>query len=151
MNWPAMAGQQEMDFGMSSGKTSSEFSQTREMPSDASLADLWALMPPSSHQQGESGAVRVWSLDRRDVPRGVSLMPNTSEWPNDADVCLSSLSEVLETGEVPPRYFLSAEACTGILRRAEKRGKKLPEQLQHALLQVVQAAGLNAPQLSTSR
>ena len=46
---------------------------------------------------------------------------NTLEWPSDAAVC--SLSDVLETGEVPQRYFLSATACRGILRRADKRGK----------------------------
>jgi hypothetical protein len=60
------------------------------------------------------------------------------ESPKDVDVC--SLSDVLETGEVPQRFFLSAKACAGILRRAEKRGKKLPEQLQHAL-EAVAAAG----------
>jgi hypothetical protein len=39
----------------------------------------------------------------------------------------------LETGELPQRYFLSATACQGILRRAEKRGKKLPDALYLAL------------------
>jgi hypothetical protein len=54
-----------------------------------------------------------------------------SEWPKDAAVC--SLSEVLETGEIPSKYFLSPKACQGILRRAEKRGKKIPEALRVAL------------------
>jgi hypothetical protein len=58
-------------------------------------------------------------------------MPNGLEWPNDAAVCL--LSQVLETGSIPQQYFLSAKACAGILRRAEKRGKKLPEPLKAAL------------------
>jgi hypothetical protein len=44
------------------------------------------------------------------------------------------LSDVLETGALPQRFFLSATACQGILRRAEKRGKKLPEQLERALV-----------------
>jgi hypothetical protein len=39
----------------------------------------------------------------------------------------------LETGDVPQRFYLSAKACQGILRRAEKRGKKLPATLQAAL------------------
>jgi hypothetical protein len=43
------------------------------------------------------------------------------------------LSDTLETGDVPQRFFLSAKACAGILRRAEKRGKQLPELLQRAL------------------
>ena len=58
-------------------------------------------------------------------------MPNISDWHNAANV--SSLSGVLETGSIPQRFFLSSRACAGILRRAEKRGKKLPEQLQRAL------------------
>ena len=52
------------------------------------------------------------------------------------DVC--SLSDVLETGNVPPRFSLSAKACSGILRRAERRGKALPPMLKAAL---EQAAG----------
>jgi hypothetical protein len=64
------------------------------------------------------------------------LTLNISEWPKDAAVC--SLSDTLETGDVPQRHFLSATACAGILRRAEKRGKKLPVMLQSALQRVVQ-------------
>ena len=44
----------------------------------------------------------------------------------------SRLSQILE--EKPhPKYCLSAKACQGILRRAEKRGKELPLILQKAL------------------
>ena len=50
--------------------------------------------------------------------------------------CLTNLSEILETRPVHPKYSLSPKACAGILRRAEKRGKKLPEQLRLALEQV---------------
>ena len=63
------------------------------------------------------------------------LTLSTSEWHSAAAVC--SLSDTLEIGDLPQRYFLSATACQGILRRAEKRGKKLPEQLRHALESVV--------------
>jgi hypothetical protein len=52
----------------------------------------------------------------------------------------SSLSDVLETGDVPQRYFLSATACKGILRRAEKRERELPRSLQTALERVAQTA-----------
>jgi hypothetical protein len=51
------------------------------------------------------------------------LTLNTSEWPNDAAVC--SLSDTLETGTVPQRFFLSPTACKGILRRAERRERGL--------------------------
>jgi hypothetical protein len=68
-------------------------------------------------------------------------MPNTSEWPNDAAMCL--LSQVLEQGSIPQRFFLSSTACAGILRRAEKRGKSLPEALRMALQSVAgMATGL---------
>ena len=64
------------------------------------------------------------------------LTLNTSEWPKDAAVY--SLSDTLETGDVPRKYFLSPKACVGILRRAEKRGKELPKALRNALNLVVQ-------------
>ena len=50
-------------------------------------------------------------------------------------VAVCSLSHTLEIGDVPQRYFLSAKACSGILRRAERRGKELPLQLASALRQ----------------
>ena len=57
----------------------------------------------------------------------------------NADVeSLSSLSAVLETGNLPQRFFLSPKACAGILRRAEKRGKALPPALKAALEQTIQ-------------
>jgi hypothetical protein len=59
------------------------------------------------------------------------LTLNTLEWHSAAAVC--SLSDTLETGDLPQRYFLSATACRGILRRAEKRGKKLPSALELSL------------------
>ena len=66
------------------------------------------------------------------------LTLSSSEWPKDAAVC--SLSDVLETGDVPQRYFLSATACRGILRRAEKRGKELPTTLHRALQAVAEVS-----------
>jgi hypothetical protein len=65
------------------------------------------------------------------------LTLSSSEWPKDAAVC--SLSDILERGSVPQRYYLSPRACAGILRRAEKRGKELPPALLKALKAV--AAG----------
>jgi hypothetical protein len=44
----------------------------------------------------------------------------------------SSLADVLQA-EAPEKYYLSSKACDGILRRANKRGKTLPEPLQKAL------------------
>ena len=55
---------------------------------------------------------------------------NSSECPKDAADC--SLSRTL-LGTVPSKYYLTKRACLGILRRADKRGKPLPELLELAL------------------
>jgi len=62
--------------------------------------------------------------------RGASLTANTSEYPNVVDEC--SLSDVLEPS-VPEKYYLSPRACQGILKRAERRGRTLPTQLERTL------------------
>ena len=62
---------------------------------------------------------------------GGALTLSTSVHPSDASVC--SLSDILEIGDVPQRYYLSPRACAGILRRAAKRGRELPPQLRRAL------------------
>lgn len=45
----------------------------------------------------------------------------------------SRLSQIL-TDSAHPKYSLSARACSGILARAERRGKQLPEILKTALM-----------------
>ena len=61
------------------------------------------------------------------------LTLKTSESPSVVVEC--SLSDVLEaTGKHLQKYLLSAKACSGILRRATRRGKKLPDRLHKALL-----------------
>ena len=59
-------------------------------------------------------------------------MLNTGESPSGA--VESTLSSIL-LANVPERYYLSAKACEGILRRAERRGKELPPMLKIALEQ----------------
>ena len=76
------------------------------------------------------GLEREWcEADAVILPGGYSTL-NIGESPNVA--VESSLSQILE-GSVPDKYFLSATACAGILRRAERRGKKLPDMLRVAL------------------
>lgn len=65
---------------------------------------------------------------------GDSLTLNIGESPKEESVSL--LSQILE-GNVPQKYFLSARACQGILTRASRRGKKLPDLLQTALLEMI--------------
>ena len=78
-------------------------------------------LEPSSGRWRNSGMVapgEFWTL-------------SSSECPSAA--VASSLSDILETGAVPRRYFLSAKACAGILRRAAKRARALPPLLRMAL------------------
>ena len=58
--------------------------------------------------------------------------PPLNTGPAPREPIRSVLSEVLEQAPAD-RYFLSARACGGILRRAEERGKPLPSQLEAAL------------------
>jgi hypothetical protein len=39
----------------------------------------------------------------------------------------------LERGNLAPKFYLSSKACSGILRRAQRRGKELPPALKAAL------------------
>ena len=101
---------------------------------DLSPNGLFGKMSPVSCQVIEDG-ILVPSF----LPWGTSGMGgpteswtlNTSEFHKDADVCL--LLDVLETGKVHQKFYLSPKACRGILRRAERRNKKLPDTLQAAL------------------
>jgi len=89
---------------------------------------------PASCHQTKDGILRPSSLGWQNSGMGSPsefLTLNTSEFPSDGVAC--SLSQILEDGNVPQRYFLSVRACAGILRRAENRGKTLPVQLAEAL------------------
>lgn len=60
---------------------------------------------------------------------------NTGESPSA--VRESRLSWILE-GDVRQKFYLSARACQGILVRASRRGKPLPELLKQALLDMIE-------------
>ena len=62
---------------------------------------------------------------------GVYLTHNSGECPKEENVSL--LSQILEDNP-HPKYCLSEKACQGILNRANKRDKKLPEILEQALI-----------------
>lgn len=59
---------------------------------------------------------------------------NTGESPKD--VVVSTLWQILKDN-VPLKYYLSERACNGVLNRAERRGKPLPEILKTALEQQI--------------
>ena len=82
-------------------------------------------------QRTENGSEREKSWETIILSPGASSMPRrVGESHKDGNVYL--LSSILQE-HVPDRYSLSPKACQGILRRAEKRGKELPEVLKRAL------------------
>ena len=78
--------------------------------------------------------------------RGEYLMHSFGACPKDENA--SHLSQILEVSP-HPKYSLSAKACLGILNRAEKGGKVLPEILKTALTQQA-ARGLIASKVTAS-
>lgn len=66
---------------------------------------------------------------------GECLMRDFGESPREEEE--SGLSQILEAN-VPLKYYLSAKACEGVLRRAKKRGKELPKILETALKQQIE-------------
>ena len=118
----------------SNGKTSPVFFQVEE---DETFQRFWDSSADGKFQSLKEVGERAESSPDIKTPTDSltgCLMRNISEWPSDGAAC--SLSDILETGDLPLRYFLSAKACAGILRRAEKRGKKLPQLLMSALEEV---------------
>lgn len=113
------------------GKTSPACSLPGTTHSDVCWRDLSALMLPCVSLTAADGPVRVWLPGHGHGRHGGFSTLNISDSPTDASAC--SLSSVLETRPIPRRYFLSAEACLGIIRRAAKRRKTLPELLARAL------------------
>lgn len=69
---------------------------------------------------------------------GVYSMHSFGECPRDG--VESYLSQILEDNP-HPKYYLSAKACQGILNRAARRGKDLPEALKAALLMQSESGG----------
>ena len=53
----------------------------------------------------------------------------------------STLSQILDLN-APEKYCLSPRACQGILNRAQRRGKELPDMLRDALMEVISSSGV---------
>ena len=97
-----------------------------------SVATEDGILVPSSGRwanSGMGGPTECWTLSTSEH----AAFPEP--FPSGDAVC--SLSDILETGDLPQRYFLTPRACAGILRRAGKRGKELPPLLRRALEAVV--------------
>ena len=81
-----------------------------------------------------NGIMRGGWSEMDGVSPGGHTMRNIGVSPSDARE--STLSQILEVN-APSKYWLSAKACAGILRRAERRGKELPPMLKEALEEAV--------------
>lgn len=117
------------------GKTYPEHSAaTKEKTSAASLKKRQKSrkgMPLYLDLRKGNGAKAEPSWEMGGALLGEYTMHSFGECPKEENV--SRLSQILE--ENPhPKYSLSAKACQGILSRASRRGKKLPPQLEEALI-----------------
>lgn len=79
------------------------------------------------------------TLKTGEKPSETAVQEMLSVWGPHSVAEESRLSQILEENS-PPKYNLTAKACLGILRRAERRGKDLPERLKAVLIQQSQGA-----------
>lgn len=85
---------------------------------------------------GGADGAKPEQLPEMDGPwLGDSSTLNIGECPREENGSL--LSWILQV-DVPEKYYLSAKACRGILTRASRRGKKLQELLETALLEMIE-------------
>lgn len=76
------------------------------------------------------------TLNTGEKPSMTAVQEVCSTWGPHSAAKESLLSQILEVN-APEKYFLSARACRGILTRASRRGKKLPDLLETALLEMI--------------
>jgi hypothetical protein len=96
---------------------------------------IWVPLSGRWETSGMGSPTEFWTL-------------STSEFPSAAEGC--SLSDILESPGLHLRkYFLSARAAQGILRRAAKRGRALPPALQQALESLAALGGGLVPTVSS--
>ena len=128
----------EKDQNLSSSKTCQErFQAIKARTSEQSLESLLessSRTPLCLRFQRLDGPTQTVIVETDGALRTGFLTLNTGECPCVA--VESTLSSILEEN-APEKYYLSAKACAGILRRAERRGKELPTMLREALEEVV--------------
>lgn len=134
------------------------FPERSVQTAEKTSAPCWKNLPAWNNQTlqfldlrgGGADGAKPEQLPEMDGPwLGDSLTLNTGEKPSMTavqEVCSawgphsaakeSLLSQILEVN-APEKYFLSARACRGILTRASRRGKKLPDLLETALLEMI--------------
>ena len=111
-------------------KTSGRFSRKRSGSSSRK--------PPLCLYLKRDGQPADASWETNGALLGVYSMRSFGECPKDG--VESHLSQILDDNP-HPKYCLSAKACLGILNRAARRGKDLPEALKASLLMQSESGG----------
>ena len=146
-----------LDLGISCGKTWSEpLAATKEKTSQP----CWKKLRVSQNQDflyldcRESGNGQkqepstvmgglslgeLTTLRTGEKPSETAVQEMLSVWGPHSVAEESRLSQILEVNPLP-KYNLTAKACLGILRRAERRGNDLPERLKAVLIRQSQGA-----------
>ena len=126
------------DLGFSFGRTSPEHSPAtreetsrrssrRSQGSQSRKLPMCLCLTRASGQRPDASTM-TWA----DGPLlGEYMTRSFGESPSEENA--SRLSQILEDSP-DPKFFLSAKACLGILTRANRRGKKLPPELEAALI-----------------
>jgi DNA (cytosine-5)-methyltransferase 1 len=139
------------DLGFSFGRTLSEHSAATE---DGTSTPCWKKLRVSQNQDflyldcrksgngqkqepstvmGGLSLGELTTLKTGEKPSETAVQEMLSVWGPHSVAEESRLSQILEVNPLP-KYRLTAKACLGILRRAERRGKDLPERLKAVLL-----------------
>ena len=127
--WKKLYASQNRDFLFLDCRTS----RSGRKPEECSATDGASHGERTTHNTGEfpsADGVSAWWSILTDPLQGISSL-NVSE---ESKIPMpTKLSQILEENP-DPKYNLTPKACAGILRRAERRGKKLPEALKTVLL-----------------
>lgn len=118
------------------------FPEHSAQTAEKTSALCWKNLPAWKNQplqfldlRGDGGAKPEQSPEMDGPWHGGSWTLNIGECPREENVSL--LSWILQAN-APEKYYLSAKACRGILTRASRRGKKLQELLENALLEMIE-------------
>ena len=122
-------------FGKTSPEHSAATKERTSVSSSKSLSKSSSRRPLCLRFLRKDGPTQTVTSETDGALLTEFLTLNTGEFPSVA--VESTLSSILEVN-VPEKYYLSARACEGILRRAERRGKALPEMLKAALEQMIE-------------
>lgn len=110
---------------------------TSSVTTGASLGEPWMHSTGAYLRDGNESVSCATTTDSQHLRSSCVTVFNVSEMPTRS--VESRLSWILET-DADERYNLSEKACQGILNRASRRGKALPEILHRALKDVISRA-----------